>query len=769
MDQPNLNIEDFCAKGFNAKAWVNQAFSGGDSVEKRAGALAAKLQHSMFELSKMIEDLSGNCLMHIPGVLKEIDLLSRDAAVLQKTIDQFSHKLDALEMETKDSVLLVANLDDIKSKMESVRVVIVESEKYKNLMQNMDSIMENQSSEQIISSLSEMNQSVAVLKNIPLFASAEKNYESYVEKIDKDLKPKLTQALIKQDTENAIKYTRVYQQIGRDTQIVDLYCSCKSLKYENVWENVSKTPGKPFSEWLHSFYDELQYELTSELAWAAAVFPSSTSLVSMSFFRANQKIKSRFENQLDSQNLQALISLYTTTKDFHRSLLFLNALNITKEQTQFVTKAAIIGSIYAPYITRQLNYSNLQKIDLKSQLQAILPKGGDFPESIAAIDNSVPKLFILLETALQRCLDFTEGSEAEALISILSDTLMEYLAHLNMRLIDLRQMANLDPSKPGVKPKPQQASHNEHFHDWEDSYFQGALQLLEVVEKITSRLLNFEENVKLTLASQRKAVFGSLTEIKDLDDIQCYHIVDLKSAQRVFQFMKLLETPTFKLWPTTSERYHKYLHGAQTFVFDSMSSYIKTKINQLVDLPVWALTGNVPLLGIQPQGYIKLVVEHLIVLRQLLEPYDTNKALELDGDIQLSRNICASATDTLDLAPTESSHFEEDPGHVEPEGFAFHWISAVVSGTMALYFEKINSIPLLTPHGCMQLKVDIGHLFNVLTPLGIKPSIALQSVYDYVRMEESVLAEQLSFGTPNPYATIIATKRNITAQTKPPQ
>lgn len=62
-----------------------------------------------------------------------------------------------------------------------------------------------------------------------------------------------------------------------------------------------------------------------------------------------------------------------------------------------------------------------------------------------------------------------------------------------------------------------------------------------------------------------------------------------------------------------------------------MFAYIRRTLHGFENFPEWSFeaTGAVPRFSLSPQNYVKLVVEHLLVLRQNLEPYDRAEALQL--------------------------------------------------------------------------------------------------------------------------------------------
>jgi len=178
----------------------------------------------------------------------------------------------------------------------------------------------------------------------------------------------------------------------------------------------------------------------------------------------------------------------------------------------------------------------------------------------------------------------------------------------------------------------------------------------------------------------------------------------------------------------------------------------------------WSLDikGQIPEFSLSPQGYVKLVVEHLIVLRHLLEPYDYNEAMHLERSEKFQTEFITtkSGDDMLweeDMEPTSDVSEPKDvPSEEDREGFASQWISAVARATMTLYIEKISQIETLTTYGAMQLSVDLNNFCNVVTVLGVKPDQTLAQILTLLNIQTKEEFDELP---QNVVTTMIGRKR----------
>lgn len=138
------------------------------------------------------------------------------------------------------------------------------------------------------------------------------------------------------------------------------------------------------------------------------------------------------------------------------------------------------------------------------------------------MEESIPQIILFLEAAIDRCISFTGGSEADELILALDDIMLQYIAALQETLKSLRAVCGVDLADSGPKKEmgldkregtqsSRRADLISNEEEW--SIVQGALQILTVADCLTSRSLVFEASLRATLArlstSLSLSVFGS--------------------------------------------------------------------------------------------------------------------------------------------------------------------------------------------------------------------------------------------------------------------
>lgn len=175
---------------------------------------------------------------------------------------------------------------------------------------------------------------------------------------------------------------------------------------------------------------------------------------------------------------------------------------------------------------RAILSSEIAGIDLRGAVaRGVGAQGIELSETVRRMEESIPQVIVLLEAAVERCISFTGGSEADELITTLDEIMLQYISTLQETLKSLRTVCGVDNITHGDSsgPKKEMGDKREGAHhtrmvdmvsdEEEWSIVQGALQILTVADCLTSRSSVFEASLRATLArlstSLSLSVFGS--------------------------------------------------------------------------------------------------------------------------------------------------------------------------------------------------------------------------------------------------------------------
>ncbi|KAK2996643.1 hypothetical protein RJ639_025150 [Escallonia herrerae] len=534
-----------------------------------------------------------------------------------------------------------------------------------------------------------------------------------------------------------------------------------------------------FSSWLPSFYDELLLYLEQEWKWAVLAFPDdykalvpkllidTMATVSASFVsRINlatgdviPETKALAKGVLDilsgdmpkgvkvqTTHLEALLDLHNMTGSFARNIQHLFA---ESDLQVLLDTLKAVYLPYEPFKQRQAQYkvtamspsrslftygqlesvtlsAEIARIDLRGAVtRGIGAQGIELSETVRRMEESIPQVIVLLEAAVERCINFTGGSEADELILALDDVMLQYISTLQEILKSLRAFCGVDATDGGGSKKDMGLDKKEggqhvrkveltsNEEEW--SYVQGALQILTVADCLTSRSAVFEASLKATLArlstNLSLSVFGSSLDQNQSHivdngsgnmstvgraalDVAALRLVDVpEKARKLFNLLEQSKDPRFHALPVASQRVAAFTDAVNELVYDVLISKVRQRFIEVSRLPIWSSAEEpsafpLPSFSAYPQSYVTSVGEYLLTLPQQLEP--------------LAEGISNSETNAD-----------------EAQFFATEWMFKVAEGATALYTEQLRGIQFITDRGAQQLSVDIEYLSNVLSALSM--------------------------------------------------
>jgi len=158
---------------------------------------------------------------------------------------------------------------------------------------------------------------------------------------------------------------------------------------------------------------------------------------------------------------------------------------------------------------RAILSSEITGVDIRAAVaRGVGAQGIELSETVRRMEESIPQVIVLLESAVERCISFTGGSEADELILAIDDTMLQYISNLQETLKSLRSVCGLDKlvhsdgskKDAGLERKEGARIMDMVSEEEEWSIVQGALQILTVADCLTSRASVFEASLRATLA-----------------------------------------------------------------------------------------------------------------------------------------------------------------------------------------------------------------------------------------------------------------------------
>ena len=156
--------------------------------------------------------------------------------------------------------------------------------------------------------------------------------------------------------------------------------------------------------------------------------------------------------------------------------------------------------------------NQIETLDLHGAVsRGVGARGVEVSETVGRMKASIPLVALSLESAVERCMNFTGGSEAELLLQTLDEVMRIYLAKLQDMLRSLRIACGVDLADnnslgskreagvDGSKVKKESNVLDMVSDEEEWAIVQGILQVLAVAESLNNRMAVFEATLRATL------------------------------------------------------------------------------------------------------------------------------------------------------------------------------------------------------------------------------------------------------------------------------
>lgn len=758
-------------------------------MDKHLVDLEMKLQMVSEEISASLEEQSAAALLRVPRATRDIIRLRDDAVSLRSAVAGILQKLKKAEGSSAESIAALAKVDTVKQRMEAAYETLQDAAGLTQLSSTVEDVFASGDLPRAAETLANMRHCLSAVREVAEFANVRKQLEVLEDRLDAMVQPRLTDAISSRKVDVAQNLRGILIRIGRFKSLELHYTKVHLKPIKQLWEDFdskqranklasekteverlsssnefqSRLPTISFSSWLPSFYDELLLYLEQEWKWCMVAFPedyktlvpkllsetmatigaSFISRINLSTGDVVPETKALGKGILDvlsgdmpkgikiqRKHLEALIELHNVTQTFARNIQHLFS------DSDLRVLMDTVKAIYFPYDSFKQRYGQMERAILSSEISGVDLRGAvtrgvgaqgiELSETVRRMEESIPQIILLLEAAVERCINFTGGSEADELILALDDIMLQYISALQETLKSLRVVCGVDHGSDGVGSKKEtgldkkegnQAARKVDLMSNEEewSIVQGALQILTVSDCLTSRSSVFEASLRATLArlstTLSLSVFGSsadqsLSHVGDGSngeasvggwaalDVAAVRLVDVPDkARKLFNLVNQSKDPRFHALPVASQRVAAFADTVNELVYDVLISKVRQRLSDVSRLPIWSAVEEqsvfpLPSFSAYPQAYVTSVGEYLLTLPQQLEP----------------------------LAEGISNN---DANNDEAQFFATEWMFKVAEGATALYMEQLRGIQYIMDRGAQQLSVDIEYLSNVLSALSM--------------------------------------------------
>lgn len=812
-----VDLSCFADEKFDPKAWVNDACRSRhpeDPIDKHLTDLETKLQLISESIASSLEEQSSASLLKVPRASREIIRLRDDVVSLRSTVATILTKLKQAEGSCAESVAALARVDVVKQRMEAAYGTLQDAAGLAQLSANVEAVFASGDLARAAETLANMRRCLSVIGEVPEFSNVRQQLEILEDRLEGMVLPRLSDALSQRKLESTQNLHDILVTIGHYSALEKQYTRVRLKPLRRVWEECDSGKGglplnklsfeeKPddnrrassltvsdsdsrtsFVDWLPQFYDEVLLSLEQEWKWCSIAFPEKyKTLVPKLLVETMSSIATSFTLRIESSSFEILsgsgpagdgpktekfqrtqlgllITLHNMTGTFARNIQHL--FNSIEEEDM----VKVLKAIYSPYEGYKERYGDLELSLLTSQVMSLdfrgaIPRsvgarGVEVSETVRRMEASIPTVALSLESAVDRCLNFTGGSEAEALLQTLDEVMRLFMGKLQDMLKSLRVICAVDRATESSKREvnaegftAKEVSVLDMMSDEEEWVIvQGVLQILAVSESLSSRTAVFEATLCATLKrlGERLCLSKVLTHMNQATafpgkslppiglltggsgvslsfDMAVLRLFDKPDkARRLNTLLEQVNDTGFHALAHTCGRVVLFNDLVNDLVYDVLIAKVRARLNSVALLPVWGAEKeenafDLPSFSAYASPHVTSMGEYLLTLPQQLEP------------VMMGGSGSGQALDTGDDNVEDS------------QIFATEWMFKVAEGATSLYTDQLRGIQLLSDRGAQQLCADIDYLSKVLSALSMQVPPVLATFQACLQVPKDKLAE----------------------------
>uniref|UniRef100_A0A8C8MFE0 Conserved oligomeric Golgi complex subunit 7 n=1 Tax=Oncorhynchus tshawytscha TaxID=74940 RepID=A0A8C8MFE0_ONCTS len=711
-----MDFSKFLDDDFDVKDWVNGAFKMQKDAPGKADAHAAtlvmKLQVFIQEVNNAIEDSSNQALQNMPRVLRDVEALKQEASFLKEQMVLVKEDIRKFEQDTVQSMQVLVELDQVKSRMHLAADALREADKWSTLSADIEETFKTQDLTVISSKLTAMQNSLGMLVDTPDFSEKCVYLEALKNRLEALASPQIVATFNSMSVDQAKLFVNVFTEIDRMPQLLAYYFKCHKGQLVSVWQDLSQSE-LSLNQQLAELYDTLLSTWHSQLQWSSQVFKNPYEVVTVLLIQTLGALvpsipvclSTAMELTPQEQRMDTLLELHHTAATFGRSLE--QAMLPHLGENNLLKVNELVSSLYDPYKPYQLQYGDLEKSHLLIQISAMPLERGEVIDCVEELSHSVGKLFGLASVAVDRCAKLTDGLAVCGLLKALKALFTKYVSDFSTTLQSIRKKCRLEDT-------PSAALFQE---DW--TAFQNSVRIMATCGELLRQCGAYEQQLSnkilatagkylsesyspLSLAGIQEA---SSTERKtsgrnpwqEYNYLQRGNMAEYNSLMEVLYSLKEKGTGNSSLLAEPRVALTRLNQQANQLAFDSVFLQIKHQLCLVSTMEIGQYIMSLPL--------------HL-------EPFVTQEdpALEL-----------ALHAGKLPFPPEQGDDLPE------LDNTADYWLGSIARATMQTYCDAILLIPELTAHSTKQLATDIDYLSNVMDALGLQPSRTLQQIVTLLR------------------------------------
>ncbi|KAK4312456.1 hypothetical protein Pmani_016142 [Petrolisthes manimaculis] len=701
-----MDLHTFSQDNFDPKDWINNVFRSQEAQQNRdqyASSLVMRLQLAIQEVNNALEETSQQVVGSLPRVLRDIESLGHEVAVLKNQMNSVRQDIEKVEHNTAASMQTLVKLDTLKGRLVASSQALREADNWTTLSTDIEEVMEGGDIEAIGGKLVALQNCLGILTHVPDYEERVAHLEGLKVRLEALASPHIVAAFTHHNLDESVKYARLLRSLGRVSQLESYYHKCEMGQLGAAWRGgvegaqLSATP-----TWLTSFYDRLSLLTSQQVRWCGQVFEGSDPNLLLSRLAAstlasldppmNQVIAAAIKQQ--EEPLLFLVTVKSTGDQFLKDLegtlgspktAHRNATYMSNEDALYESERMVVSGVLKPLQEQVAKLQEYEEAQLLSHLISADIVKSDMTETLRRFREYCSKLTTQAESASQRCLQLTNGWCFPSMVAALTSYIEQFAGRL------AQAARHVEKQKASITD------------DW--TVFTTCLNLIQAAGELVMAVDSCEHTLAtlFTSAAARitwEATASPFTPTPDL----------LLTPATITLLRDMITKVVDEDGRVLERSMTECLNQCQNSVeaaLQTITSPVSSQLAVLPDLPAWqANPGSSSQLSasFSPQEYITQIGQYLMTLPQHLEPLLVNHTPALNRALQESNTASSSSGRIVSESEISAADF---------------LISSVGQNTCRMYTEAVLRIPQITTTMVTQLTTDIDYICNILEDLGV--------------------------------------------------
>lgn len=318
----------FSSKSFDRNAWLNGILTGGDpnSLEEQSSKLLTEIQIETQESVTRLEDTISVALSRLPRSVKDLEAVSAAVNSVTTSLEKIGEKTCA--MRTPQVALeKLHELGSVSNKLKKCDQFLQSAADLSLQVEHIEMRLSQSADEDDVSDVAEATSSAeCLLKQLQEVDSTfGSGFRQRIDRFESDLQKKLErdclELLRKEDRERAPKLLATLRKIGRETSVIDSYCSLLiQPRKAQFMKDLSSTGTSNFLSAIQSMTRSTLRHLKKDEHWFAALFPSGheihvNSVLRRLFSEVSPELELRLSRIDDNDSLVKLREAFRELED----------------------------------------------------------------------------------------------------------------------------------------------------------------------------------------------------------------------------------------------------------------------------------------------------------------------------------------------------------------------------------------------------------------------------------------------------------------------